>query len=67
MLVCYVEGDQGHLLGEEVQKQSHRTRVRGTAHSFHMPWEAILEELREHWEKEASDITSLPRSPDCLK
>ena len=25
MLVCYVEGDEGHLLGEEMQKQQFRT------------------------------------------
>ena len=37
MLVCYVEGDGGHLLGEEVQHQQFRTRLRGTAHSFACP------------------------------
>ena len=65
--MCYVEGDEGHLLGEQVQQQRHRTRVRGTAHSFHMPWEDILEELHAHCLKDASDVTSLPRSPECLK
>ena len=67
MLVCYVEGDEGHLLGEHVQQQTHRTRVRGTAHSFHMPWEDILHELHAHCATDTSDITSLPRSPECLK
>ena len=66
MLVCYVEGDEGHLLGEQVQQQTHRTRVRGTAHSFHMPWEDILEELRAHCAMDEGAMTSLPRSPECL-
>ena len=30
MIVYYVEGDQGHLLGEEVGKQKSRTVVRGS-------------------------------------
>jgi hypothetical protein len=36
MLVCYVEGDKGHLVNEELGRQSFRTRVRGSACSFHM-------------------------------
>ena len=36
MLVCYVEGDRGHLVNEELGRQSFRTRVRGSACSFHM-------------------------------
>ena len=67
MLVCYVEGDEGHLLGDQVKQQRHRTRVRGTAHSFHMSWEDILEDLHAHCTKDGSEITSLPRSPECLK
>ena len=67
MLLCYVEGDEGHLLGEQVQQQRHRTRVRGKAHSFNMPWEDTLEELHAHSATDASDMTSLPRSPECLK
>ena len=67
MLVCYVEGDEGHLLGEQVQQQTHRTRVRGTAHSFHMPWEDILEELHTHCAADTQSMETLPRSPDCLK
>ena len=39
MLVYYVEGDYGHLYGEEVGRQRFRTAVRGTCCSFHMPWE----------------------------
>ena len=50
-----------------MQQQTHRTRVRGTAHSFHMPWEDILEELHAHYETDGSEMTSLPRSPECLK
>ena len=67
ILVCYVEGDQGHLLGEEVQHQQFRTRVRGTAHSFHMPWEDILQELKDKCETYEAEAHLLPRKPDCLK
>ncbi len=66
MMVCYVEGDQGHLLNEEVQQQQYRTRVRGTAHSFHMPWSDILEELRKHC-LDKDIMESLPRKAECLK
>ena len=36
MLVYYVEGDRGHLMGEEVGQQQFRTKVRSTSCSFHM-------------------------------
>ena len=45
LLVCYVEGDYGHLYNEALHQQNYRTRVRGTAHSFEMPWQEILNEL----------------------
>ena len=32
-----------------------------------MPWEHILEELHAQCAKDASDITSLPRNPECLQ
>ncbi len=66
MMVCYVEGDGGHLLNEDMQQQQFRTRVRGTAHSVHMPWEDIVEELRRHClDKEV--LNAVPRTPECLK
>ena len=66
MIVCYVEGDQGHLMNEEVNQQRFRTRVRGTAHSFHMPWEDILEELRKHC-MDKGILEPIPRRAGCLK
>jgi hypothetical protein len=36
MLTCCVEGDKGHLVNEELGRQSFWTRVRGSACSFHM-------------------------------
>ena len=66
ILVCYVEGDYGHLIGEELHQQKFRTKVRGTAHSSHMPWEDVLEELQRHcMSKDAAEV--LPRRPECLK
>ena len=65
MLVCYVEGDRGHLLNEEVGKQSFRTRVRGSACSFHMPWEDILADLKRNCLDK--DMVEIPRPAECLK
>ena len=66
MMVCYVEGDYGHLLNEEVGAQRYRTRVRGTALSFHMPWEEIVEELRLRC-LDKNLLGKIPRKPECLK
>ena len=66
MMVCYVEGDHGHLLNEVVDQQQFRTKVRGTAHSFHMPWEEILEELQRNFLDKAI-LHPLPRKAECLK
>ena len=66
MLVCYVEGDMGHLLNEELHNPQFRTRVRGTACSFHMPWSEILDELQRHCiQRDICEV--LPRNPECLK
>ena len=51
MLVCYVEGDEGHLLGEQVQQQRRRTRVRGIAHSFHMPCGGVTCSLHSRFQR----------------
>ena len=55
------------MLGEELQQQKFRLRVRGTAHSFLMPWEDILEELLGYCAQPATEAQKLPRSPECLK
>ena len=65
MLVYYVEGDYGHLMNEEMGQQKYRTVVRGSCCSFHMPWEDILEELREKALDE--DFKEIPRPQECLK
>ena len=66
MLVCYVEGDLGHLLNEELQQQQFRTKVRGTAHSFHMPWSEILDELERNCNI-LNAAEAIPRDSECLK
>ena len=48
IMVYYVEGDHGHLMGEELGKQQFRTVVRGNCISFQMPWEDILESLKHN-------------------
>ena len=52
LLVCYVEGDYGHLFNEELHQQKYRTKVRGTAHSFALPWKEILAELERNCKEE---------------
>ena len=65
MLVCYIEGTRGHLMNEDLYEQQFRTRVRGAAHSFLLPWEEVLAELENHQLKNMAEI--LPRRPECLK
>ena len=48
MLVYYVEGDHGHLMGEQLGHATFRTVVRGNCISFQMPWEDILESLKHN-------------------
>ena len=60
-------GRRPRALGEEIQHQQFRTRVRGTAHSFHMPWEEILQELKDKCESLVDESHFLPRKPECLK
>ena len=45
LLVYYIEGDKGHLFNEVVGQQQRQVRVRGTAVSFRMPWEEIVQDL----------------------
>jgi hypothetical protein len=65
MLVFYVEGDRGHLLGEKFTQQSWRTRVRGSACSFQMPWEDIVNDLQRNVEDKT--VADIPRSAESLK
>ena len=48
MLIYYVEGDHGHLMTEELERQKFRTVVRGGCMSFQMPWEDILADLKQN-------------------
>ncbi len=65
MICFYVEGDFGHLMTEELSGQRYRTMVKGSCFSVHMPWEDILESLRDSCE--SSDLEHLPRPEECLK
>ena len=65
MLVYYVEGDRGHLMGEEVGQQQFRTKVRGTSCSFHMPWEDILADLKKNCMD--GNLLEIPRPEECVK
>ena len=65
MIVYYVEGDQGHILGAEVGEQKIRTVVRGSCCSYHMPWGDILEDLTRNCSDR--DLTEIPRPEECLK
>ena len=37
LLVCYLEGDKGHLMNEQVEQQRWRTRIKGSVASFQLP------------------------------
>ena len=65
MIVYYVEGDGGHLMLEKAGNQQFRTVVRGSCMSYHMPWEDILEQLKENGDDR--DSQKLPRPQECLK
>ena len=65
MLVCYVEGDQGHLMNEVVGKQQWRTRVKGSVASFQMPWEDIITDLKRNIGDAA--LEDIPRSAATVK
>ncbi len=63
LVMYYVDGDRGHVMGEEAAMQSDRWAVRGNVFSFHMPWEDILEKINEIIDDK--DI-QLPHDPQTL-
>ena len=65
MIVYYVEGDSGHLMDEEIGKQQFRTVVRGSCCSYQMPWEDILEDLKNNCSDR--NLSEIPRPQECLK
>ena len=65
MLVYYVEGDRGHLINEKVGGQQWRTKVKGGACSFQMPWEDIVKDLQRNIND--NGLTEIPRSAECIK
>eukprot|EP00973_Karenia_brevis_P092045 12410431-Karenia_brevis.AAC.1 len=48
MIIHHVEGDQGHLMNEEMGHQIFRVAVRGSCVRYQMPWEVILEQMNKH-------------------
>ena len=50
---------------EKAGNQQFRTVVRGSAMSYHMPWEDIVAQLQEHGDDRHSHM--LPRPQECLK
>ena len=65
LVVYYVEGDRGHLLNERFAQQQWRTRVRGSACSFNMPWEDIIGDLQRNIKDE--ELLEIPRSAETVK
>ena len=60
MLIYYIEGDRGHLMKEAMGGQQKRTVVRGSACTYQMPWEEIVQEL-------SNNVDMYPRCQDTLK
>ncbi len=52
-------------MNEELGQQSFRTHVRGSACSFHMPWEDILDDLRKNGLDH--DLSEIPRPEESVK
>ena len=65
MLIYYVEGDHGHLMNEEMGQQKFRTVVRGSCASYQMPWEDILDSLRQNCADR--DLAEVPHPEETLK
>ena len=65
ILIYYVEGDHGHLMNENMQNQRSRTVVRGGCVSYRMPWEDVLESLKQNMKD--MEFMTYPLRPDCLK
>ena len=65
MLICYVEGDRGHLMNEVVGQQQWRTRIKGSVASFQMPWEDILQDLNRNVDD--ATLAEIPRTAASVK
>eukprot|EP00973_Karenia_brevis_P087885 12189044-Karenia_brevis.AAC.1 len=65
MLIYYVEGDQGHLMNEEIGHQKFRVAARGSCVSYQMPWEETLEHMNKH--RADRNVLGIPRPQDWLK
>jgi hypothetical protein len=65
ILVYYIEGDRGHLLDEKYGRQRWRTRVKGSASTFQMPWEDIIGDLQRAIGDET--LAEIPRPAECVK
>ena len=65
ILIYYVEGDHGHLMNENMQNQRSRTVVRGGCVSYRMPWEDVLESLKQNMTDK--DFMTYPLRQECLK
>eukprot|EP00973_Karenia_brevis_P033080 4565382-Karenia_brevis.AAC.1 len=48
MIIYYVEGDQGHLMNEEMGQHKLLVAARGSCVSYQIPWEEILSQMNKH-------------------
>eukprot|EP00973_Karenia_brevis_P071518 9937645-Karenia_brevis.AAC.1 len=62
MIIYDVEGDQGHLMNEEIGQQKFRVAVRGSCVSCQMPWEEILEQMNK--DRADRNVLDIPRPQD---
>ena len=66
MVVYYVEGDEGHVMNEDVGRAQWRTVVRGQCFSFVMPWKDVLHEFQQRLARDPT-LAELPRDEECLQ
>ena len=67
MLVYYIEGDRGHLMDEVMAQQRSRTVVRGSACTYQMPWEEIVQDVHRNCHGREVQHTAYPRNQESLK
>ena len=65
LITYYVEGDRGHLMDERVGQRTDPLVVRGNCYSFQMPWEGIMQKLKDLLEND-DGWSTLPHDENIL-
>ena len=66
MIVHYVEGDEGHVMNEQLGNAKWRTKVRGQCFFFIMPWKDMVRKFNKRLQQYHS-LADLPRDEEVLQ